>query len=198
MGSHNLASQIAGMPTADTAAFPGSVTVASALTTADLNVTDDQVVTDAQTITGLLTASGGISVAGSVAFTGATGTSEVHIVTNLADALSIEVAGVGDFLAVDTTTGAVVATLTTSGAGGLTLASHLTMGDAKNVILNATTGTKIGTATTQKLGFWNTAPVVQPVHIADPSGGATQDAESRTAIAAINAMLAATGLTASA
>lgn len=32
----------------------------------------------------------------------------------------------------------------------------------RNMVLNATTGTKIGTATTQKLGFWNATPIVQP------------------------------------
>ncbi len=37
-----------------------------------------------------------------------------------------------------------------------------TMDDAANVALGTTTGTKIGTAITQKLGFWNKAPVVQP------------------------------------
>lgn len=31
-----------------------------------------------------------------------------------------------------------------------------------NIILGTTTGTKIGTATTQKLGFWNATPIVQP------------------------------------
>ena len=38
----------------------------------------------------------------------------------------------------------------------------LTLDDATNIVLNTTTGTKIGTATTQKLGFWNATPVVQP------------------------------------
>ncbi len=38
----------------------------------------------------------------------------------------------------------------------------LTIGDANNIILNTTTGTKIGTATTQKLAFYNSPPVVQP------------------------------------
>lgn len=94
-------------------------------------------------------------------FDGATGVNEVHIPTNLADALSIEIATVGDLLAVDTSTGAVAVTITTTAAAGLTLAGHVTMGDAKNIILNATTGTKIGTATTQKLGFFNATPVVQ-------------------------------------
>lgn len=41
--------------------------------------------------------------------------------------------------------------------GGLT-----TIADAQNVAVGATTGTKIGTATTQKLGFWNATPVAQP------------------------------------
>jgi hypothetical protein len=31
-----------------------------------------------------------------------------------------------------------------------------------NVVLGTTTGTKIGTATTQKLGFYNATPIVQP------------------------------------
>lgn len=104
-------------------------------------------------------------------------------------------AGGSLILATYTTAGAAtIGTLTTR----LTLdtAGLLTFADAVDMAFNATTGTKIGTATTQKIGFWNAAPVVQPVHIADPSGGAIQDAEARTAIAAINAMLAATGLTA--
>lgn len=94
-------------------------------------------------------------------FTGATGVNEIVIPTNLADALSVE-SSAGDVFVVDTTTGAVAATLTTTAAAGFTCAGHLTMGDAKNVILNTTTGTKIGTAATQKLGFWNATPIVQP------------------------------------
>ena len=42
--------------------------------------------------------------------------------------------------------------------------------DAKNFILNTTTGTKIGTATTQKLGFWNATPIVQPTIIGAKGG----------------------------
>jgi hypothetical protein len=53
-----------------------------------------------------------------------------------------------------TTTGTVRMTLDTSG--------DLTFADGLDIILNATTGTKIGTATTQKLGFWNATPVVRP------------------------------------
>lgn len=39
--------------------------------------------------------------------------------------------------------------------------SGFTLADATNVVLNTTTGTKIGTGTTQKLGFYNVTPVVQ-------------------------------------
>ena len=38
----------------------------------------------------------------------------------------------------------------------------ITITDGKNIIVNTTTGTKIGTATDQKIGFWNATPVVQP------------------------------------
>jgi hypothetical protein len=45
-----------------------------------------------------------------------------------------------------------------------------------DVVLDYHTGTKIGTAATQKLGFWNTTPVVQPAAVADATNGAsTQD-----------------------
>lgn len=47
-------------------------------------------------------------------------------------------------------------------AGTSLLSDTITIADAKNIVLNATTGTKIGTATTQKLGFWNVNPVAQP------------------------------------
>lgn len=56
-------------------------------------------------------------------------------------------------------------------AGAVTLDTNgITMGDAKNIIVNATTGTKIGTATTQKLAFWNATPIVQPAGIANADG----------------------------
>lgn len=47
-------------------------------------------------------------------------------------------------------------TLTNKTLGGFT------MTDGTNVILNTTTGSKIGTATNQKLGFFNSTPIVQP------------------------------------
>lgn len=38
----------------------------------------------------------------------------------------------------------------------------INVADAANIVLGTSTGTKIGTATTQKLGFFNKTPVVQP------------------------------------
>lgn len=46
----------------------------------------------------------------------------------------------------------------------------VTIADAQNIILNTTTGTKLGTNASQKLGFWNATPVVQPSHIVDADG----------------------------
>jgi len=42
-----------------------------------------------------------------------------------------------------------------------TLEGNLQLLDSRNIIVGATTGTKIGTATTQKLGFFNSSPVVR-------------------------------------
>ena len=48
-------------------------------------------------------------------------------------------------------------------AAGLTVnGGPLTIQDAQNIVLAGTTGTKLGTATSQKLGFWNTTPIIQP------------------------------------
>jgi hypothetical protein len=75
------------------------------------------------------------------------------------------------------------------GAGAVTCGT-ITVGDGANIVLNATTGTKLATATTQKLGFWNSTPAVQPAAVADltvtassgtlptPDGSVTVDAAS--------------------
>lgn len=49
-----------------------------------------------------------------------------------------------------------------SNVAALDIDGDLTLADAKNVIVNSTTGTKLATATAQKLGFWNATPIVQP------------------------------------
>ncbi len=71
-------------------------------------------------------------------------------------------------------------------------AAGITLG-VTNIALDTVTGTKLGTGTTQKLGFWNAAPVTQQAHIADPAADLGQCV---TAITAINALCATLGLTA--
>ena len=46
-------------------------------------------------------------------------------------------------------------------------------GNGRDFVLDSTTGSKIGTATTQKLGFWNKTPVIQQV-----TNAYTSDSES--------------------
>lgn len=77
--------------------------------------------------------------------------------------LSSPLAGKIEFL-----TDAYYATITT-GAARKTFAflenpifSGATFADATNIVFNTTTGTKIGTATSQKLSFYNSTPIVQP------------------------------------
>ena len=61
--------------------------------------------------------------------------------------------------AVTLTLPAVTDTLAVLGANSFTASQ--TLADAANIVLGTTTGTKIATATTQKLGFYNATPVVQ-------------------------------------
>ena len=84
--------------------------------------------------------------------------------------------------------------------GNVTLthsAGVLTLSDACNIAIGATTGTKLGTATTQKLGLYNAAPIAQQTHVADAPAGGTgaaaggwdTAANRDSAIATINAIL---------
>lgn len=57
---------------------------------------------------------------------------------------------------------------------GGTLTGNLIMADGTNIIINATTGSQIGTAITQKLAFYGSTPVVQRANAAQaaaPAGG---------------------------
>lgn len=68
-----------------------------------------------------------------------------------------------------------------------------TLLDGGNIVVGTGTGTKLGTAASQKLGFWNTAPIIQPASAdqavlaldADVTGLDTVD------LAAVNANFAA-------
>lgn len=67
--------------------------------------------------------------------------------------------------------------------------------DGRNIQLANNVGSKIGTDTTQKLGFWAKNPTTQPSVISDPSGQANDlDSEARTAINSIIDLLQSIGL----
>jgi hypothetical protein len=72
-------------------------------------------------------------------------------------------------------------------------ASTLTLIDAYNLVVGTTTGTKIGTATTQKIGFWNATPVVQQTGGAATAGVAYTSTE-QAMLNALYTMARNTGL----
>lgn len=52
--------------------------------------------------------------------------------------------------------------VTLKGAGVFNMNSQMAMVDGKNLAVGSTSGTKFGTATTQKMAFWNATPIAQP------------------------------------
>jgi hypothetical protein len=57
-----------------------------------------------------------------------------------------------------------------SAIGSMVFYNGATFQDATNLTFQTTTGTKIGTATTQKIAFWNTTPIVQPANTVSLNG----------------------------
>lgn len=55
----------------------------------------------------------------------------------------------------------------------ITLTELFKIPDAVDIATGTTTGSKIGTATTQKISFWNATPVVQPTAVANITTTAT-------------------------
>ena len=72
---------------------------------------------------------------------------------------------------------------------------NIQLQDGRNIQVSGGTGTKIGTATSQKLSVYGVTPVVQASAIGAPSGGVTQDTEARTAINSIRTALTNFGIT---
>jgi hypothetical protein len=77
----------------------------------------------------------------------------------------------------------------------VTFKNGFAFADGSNIPLGSTTGTKLGTSSTQKLGFWGVTPVVQQSAISAPSGGATIDSQARSSINSIISLLHTLGLT---
>lgn len=100
-------------------------------------------------------------------FSGGTGTStkpHVHIESGAATSTNWQTTGTG--LGLNAASG-FVGYLTDMQLNGVSkfavdYTGTIVLGDAANITVNATTGTKIATATSQKLGFWNVTPVIQP------------------------------------
>ena len=66
--------------------------------------------------------------------------------------------------------------------------------DGTIISSGGTLGMKIGSSATEKLGFFGKTPVDQPATVSAPSGGATVDTESRTAINSIISRIKELGL----
>ena|SRR3990167_7984157 len=64
-----------------------------------------------------------------------------------------------------------------------TIEGDLNLSDGRNLIVGGTTGSKFGTSTSQKFGFWNKSPIIQPTSAdqaalaldVDVTGGDTVD-----------------------
>lgn len=82
-----------------------------------------------------------------------------------------------------TVTGAQTLTGATTHTGATALNDTVTIADAKNIVVGTTTGTKIGTAATQKIGFWNVTPVVRPAAFVQTYSTAATTVPNATAVA---------------
>lgn len=108
--------------------------------------------------------------ANTMTFSGGTGTNIISLTDNLADALNFK-EGANSYLKFTTTNGSEAVVI----GKDVTSSGHITIADAKNIVVNATTGTKIGTAASQKLGFYNATPVVQRTKAAHNNWAAYTD-----------------------
>jgi hypothetical protein len=74
--------------------------------------------------------------------------------------------------------------------GGALTVGSASVADGGNVVLGSSTGSKIGTATSQKLGFFNATPVVQQTMGAATAGGSYTSTEQGMLQAVYNAVRA--------
>ncbi len=80
--------------------------------------------------------------------------------------------------------------------GLLNIVKLMKFNEGVNIQAGKNTGTKIGTETSQKLGFFSKTPIIQPGAISAPSGGTTIDSQARSAITSLINALHNLGLTA--
>jgi len=139
----------------------GTITAQNMKCKGDLTINDDIIFSDVS--------AGALGVTGGIDMTGTT------------SAIGINLTGAtisGDDIALSSTGVINAATSITqeiNGTAQLALTSGvLTLSDPVNLVLGTTTGTKIGTAIDQKLGFYNATPIIQRAsadQAAAPAGG---------------------------
>lgn len=66
--------------------------------------------------------------------------------------------------------------------------------DGNNIQMGTANGTKFGTATNEKIGFFGQTPVIQPGAVSPPAGGTVIDIQSRAAIGSLITALVALGI----
>jgi hypothetical protein len=179
-----------GAVSASTGAFSGAVTLSSTLAVNGAVTIADGINIALNTTTGTKIGTGTTQKLG---FFNATPVAQQASTTDLKDAfcnLGFMVNSGASPLNLDAgalTCGAVSATTFAFSSTG-TFSGAITIADAINLILNTTTGTKIGTAVGQKLGFWNATPIVQP-------SGAAQAALTNSSGGTANGTIEAVGAT---
>jgi hypothetical protein len=77
-----------------------------------------------------------------------------------------------------------------------TFEHHINLLNGVDLRVGGETGSRIGTSSTEKLGFYGATPIIRPTAISAPSGGATQDTQARAALTDIITKLSTLGLTA--
>lgn len=152
----------------------------------------------ARDVTFITPNAGGTDWECAVRIRGGSGTANNPVVDITSSGLTLP-ANAGGILTVNTTT---ASTSTTTGslinAGGFgnagaayfggavtcsstaTFSGNTTWADGINIVVNTTTGTKIGTATTQKIGLWNATPIVQPSSTGETTGWTTGGGSAAT------------------
>ena len=156
--------------------FTGNAAVSSALTVGGL-------ATASGVLTGTLGVTGAVTLASTLTLTApAAGTNALIIKakTGVNNTLQSWQDNAGIEGASMTSAGDLSANTGVFGLGGLAttgtfaalgasvaLGGNISVAEGKNIALGTTTGTKLATATSQKLAFWNATPVVQPT-VGDP------------------------------
>lgn len=153
---------------------------ATSATVTDLGVTNDITITNAGNVI-LATSTGtmiGTASSQKLGFLGATPVVQQANTADLKDVLvAFGLVANGGATPLNLDTGALTCGAISGTTGGFT--GNVTITNA-NVILATSTGTKIGTASTQKLGFFNATPIVKPSGVSQAAVATTNPVNTST------------------